>query len=306
MGNRLYRVAIENKHNISPSTLLVRVYGEKTEVIIDRSRENNIFAELTQMGFGIKLIGLFDNGRIEQWFDGRTLSEDDLPNPDIQKAVAKRLSELHNLKVVCVDRTKPILWDTIFNWYEIAKACTFSDISKNQQFQSIGIEKIEGELKNLKLELSKYMSPIVFAHNDCLGANIMIKDSRMELIDLEYAGYNYRGFDIGNHFCEYSGFDFDQFDDKYPDEKVQRIFLQAYLEASNGFSPSKMDIDKLYIEVNKFSLASHLFWGLWAIVQAKNSTIDFDFMTYGVQRIQTYFKYKEKFKDLQIINNSHL
>jgi thiamine kinase-like enzyme len=29
------------------------------------------------------------------------------------------------------------------------------------------------------------------------------------LIDFEYAGYNYRGYDISNHFNEYAGFDFD-------------------------------------------------------------------------------------------------
>lgn len=28
-------------------------------------------------------------------------------------------------------------------------------------------------------------------------------------IDLEYGWYNYRGFDIGNHFNEYAGFDCD-------------------------------------------------------------------------------------------------
>lgn len=28
-------------------------------------------------------------------------------------------------------------------------------------------------------------------------------NGRLLLIDYEYANYNYRGFDIGNHFCEW-------------------------------------------------------------------------------------------------------
>ena len=37
----------------------------------------------------------------------------------------------------------------------------------------------------------------------------------MFLIDFEYAFYNYRAFDIANHFCEYAGFecDYSRWDD---------------------------------------------------------------------------------------------
>lgn len=33
---------------------------------------------------------------------------------------------------------------------------------------------------------------------------IIFKDS-IQFIDYEYSCYNYRGFDIGNHFCEWAG-----------------------------------------------------------------------------------------------------
>ncbi|KAF7838689.1 putative ethanolamine kinase [Senna tora] len=32
---------------------------------------------------------------------------------------------------------------------------------------------------------------------------------KLYLIDYEYASYNYRGYDIGNHFAEYAGFECD-------------------------------------------------------------------------------------------------
>ena len=66
-------------------------------------------------------------------------------------------------------------------------------------------------------------SPVVFSHNDLLGANILQPDhdSELVLIDFEYAEYNYRGFDLANHFNEYAGFECEY--DKYPNKVFTEI-----------------------------------------------------------------------------------
>ena len=53
-------------------------------------------------------------------------------------------------------------------------------------------------------------SPVKFCHNDCQEGNILRHDTgtdgqppRLTLIDYEYCSYNYRGFDLANHFCEW-------------------------------------------------------------------------------------------------------
>lgn len=51
-------------------------------------------------------------------------------------------------------------------------------------------------------------SPVVFCHNDLQEGNILLKESEpgcrsLCLIDYEYCSYNYRGFDIANHFIEW-------------------------------------------------------------------------------------------------------
>lgn len=56
--------------------------------------------------------------------------------------------------------------------------------------------------------------------------------------------------------------------------------------------PSQKDKDRLYKEVNGFSLASHFYWGLWALIQAMISDIDFDYMDYAVLRFNEYYKRK--------------
>lgn len=48
------------------------------------------------------------------------------------------------------------------------------------------------------------------------------------------------------------------------------------------------------VEIKIFSLGSHLFWGLWAIVNAKLSQIPFGYWDYAVSRLKNYQYLKEK------------
>lgn len=42
---------------------------------------------------------------------------------------------------------------------------------------------------------------------------------------------------------------------------------------------------RLFHETQVLGLASDLFWGIWAQLQATSSTIDFDYFDYSLQRI---------------------
>lgn len=52
---------------------------------------------------------------------------------------------------------------------------------------------------------------------------------------------------------------------------------QYLLKMNGGESPSLEDLNQLNAEVESFSLASHMFWCLWAIVNAPKSQIPFGY-----------------------------
>jgi thiamine kinase-like enzyme len=113
-------------------------------------------------------------------------------------------------------------------------------------------------------------------------------------IDYEYGAYMNRGFDIGNHFNEYAGFDCDY--SKYPASKHQLEWLEIYLtEWNGGRRPSGQEINEIYREVNKFALVSHFFWAVWAMVQASVSDIEFDYLGYAILRFAEYDRRREEF-----------
>lgn len=79
--------------------------------------------------------------------------------------------------------------------------------------------------------LSKIYSPVVFCHNDLQQGNILIRDDSTEpqivLIDFEYCSYNYRGFDLANHFIEWT-YDYNTPD--YPNFRNNKANYPSHLQ----------------------------------------------------------------------------
>lgn len=154
----------------------------------------------------------------------------------------------------------------------------------------------------LKLELESFNkrvidSPLRMCHNDLLPLNLLLnkKEGSVKFIDYEYACYNSRGFDVGNYFCEFAGFDLDY--SRYPPRKTQIKFIEAYLGSIYGHSGpfDAEEVDHIWREANEWSLFSHFLWGIWGLMQAKNSSIDFDFIGYSNKRLNVYFYNRDKF-----------
>ena len=82
------------------------------------------------------------------------------------------------------------------------------------------------------------------------------------------------------------------FSEKYPSVETQRAFIEAYLTHSRGCDnvADHPSIESLIKEATTFAVLSHLYWGVWSIIQARYSTIDFDFLSYARARIDHYRK----------------
>ena len=52
------------------------------------------------------------------------------------------------------------------------------------------------------------------------------------------------------------------------------------------------EVEVVYIMVQQFMLCAHLLLAVWAVIQAENSDIDFDFVDYALQRFREYIRWK--------------
>ena len=48
-------------------------------------------------------------------------------------------------------------------------------------------------------------------------------------------------------------------------------------------------------EANFFALVAHQYWGVWTLIQAHHSAVDFDYFTYGRRRWAEYYARKQGF-----------
>ncbi|KAI9192650.1 hypothetical protein LWI28_026007 [Acer negundo] len=293
--NLLLKVSVkeENGNDVS---VTVRLYGPNTDYVINRERELQAIKYLSAAGFGAKLLAVFGNGMVQSFINARTLIPSDMRNSKLAAEIAKQLHKFHQVEIP--GSKEPQLWNDISKFYEKASGLEFDDIEKQRMYEAISFKEVHKEIVELKELAGHLNSPVVFAHNDLLSGNIMVNDEQEKLyfIDFEYGSYNYRGFDIGNHFNEYAGYDCDY--SLYPNKEEQYHFFRHYLQPDKPDEVSDKELEALYVETNTFMLASHIFWALWALIQAKMSPIDFDYPGYFFLRYNEYKKQKEMYISL--------
>lgn len=286
-------------------TVLIRVYGAKTDLLIDRKAETRNILLLNRKGLAPNLYATFENGLAYRYQPGCTLTTDSVRNPEIYTLVAKRLARLHKIKIEGQDHPKPFIWKKARDFLNLVPE-EFSCPKKQSRFKELALPSqsdLNEEIIHLQKTLEKVKSPVVFCHNDLLLGNVIYTESENDVtfIDYEYAAFNYQAFDIANHFAEFIGINLDTIDFKamFPSKEFQKEWIKIYLEEFYEKTPSQNEIEEVYVDVTKFVLVTHLFWGIWSLIQSEHSNISFDYMRYAKVRIDEYFSRKDEFLALK-------
>ncbi|XP_068672029.1 probable ethanolamine kinase [Montipora capricornis] len=293
--------------------ILFRLFGNKTELFIDREKELETFQILFSKGYGPAVHGTLENGLAYGFLAGDVLNTETIADPHISSLVARHMARLHAIEIDHKNsrhKAEPMLFNGMMKYLNLLPD-KFEDSSKNERYEreAPSKAKLKEEIEVLKSVLLKHNSPIVLCHNDLLCANIVYNKTNDSVlsIDYEYASMNFLPHDIGNHFCEYAGVDEVDYN-LYPKREHQLKWIATYLEEAAKLrgeaNPiiSEMEIEKLYVQANHFALAAHFYWAMWALVQAHFSAIDFDFLGYGIARFNEYFRRKDEFLALTYNN----
>uniref|UniRef100_A0A8C7XHH0 Ethanolamine kinase n=1 Tax=Oryzias sinensis TaxID=183150 RepID=A0A8C7XHH0_9TELE len=272
--------------------------------------ESVMFAILAERTLGPKLYGIFPEGRLEQYLPNTRMLTDQLADPAISAEIAIKMARFHKM-VMPFNKEPKWLFGSLNKYMDQVMNISFVREAHLKKYKKLMRLDLPAELENLRKLLAATPSPVVFCHNDVQeGKYLSDKDGnstdRLMLIDFEYSSYNYRGFDFGNHFCEWMyDYTFDEWPffkatpKNYPSREQQLLFIRSYLgEYDNN---SEVGVDRtqieedMIIEANRYALASHFLWGLWSIIQAKLSKIEFGYMDYAQVRFDAYFKQKKLF-----------
>jgi len=299
---------------------LVRIYGRNTEILIDRERETKYAIEIGQQGFCPMILCVFENGRIEQFLEAKTLEPSDMGLPEYQSLIAVEFAKMHRQLILSTGDQKPRIRDFLEKFKSIVERIEFKDNPKKHAefakfdfkaifadmqktlifvencFRTLGSNNFQFQQNKKEAEywVRQLLLRTAVAHNDLLSGNILSTTvtRKIVFIDFEYACYNYVGFDIANHFNEYAGFDCN-FRKWYPTRGKQIDFFKAYWSVPGSlpkdFPRNLLDSNVFWERViwwtDYFAYLDHYFWGLWGVCQSSISTVDFDYLSYAKSRL---------------------
>ena len=317
LTNVLYKCSLGDKVALLPGEkrhILLRMYGNIVKnnpemAVIDPL----VFGLLAAKGIGPQVFGVFLDGRLEEYLPSRPLITSELHNPDISRRCARIMASFHMLTLPLSKMPRRV-FDSMQEYLDATLNNLTHDESddvKAGKVSKLLSYNLPNEVVYMKSLLSKVDSPVVFCHNDLQEGNILYVESTengknaewyLQPIDFEYSCYNYRGFDIGNHFCEWC-YDYNVDSppyfsaslDAYPSVKEQINFIRAYLQDED---PSDENIEKVRLEANAFALASHMLWALWGAAQSLVSNLEFDCLEYALVRLEHYTKQKADVLDM--------
>ncbi|KAK0841834.1 hypothetical protein LTS02_016696 [Friedmanniomyces endolithicus] len=252
---------------VDEEAVLIRAYGEGTAVLIDRERELRAHSLLASVGLAPPLLAKFDNGIMYRFIRGS----------------------------VCT----PEMLDAELDWMSTKLGDT---------------PGLDGK-------------DYIFGHCDLLSGNVIVQsvsDSKssnghigdvVSFIDYEYATPSPAAFDIANHFAEWAGFECDH--GGVPTKSQRVDFLKAsplhsicvegvlthYVGSFRYHSITESDtqaididlredVEQLHEQVDLFRGVPGFYWGIWALIQATISQIDFDYASYADLRLGEYWAWK--------------
>lgn len=133
----------------------------------------------------------------------------------------------------------------------------------------------------------------------------------VNFIDYEYATPSPAAFDIANHFAEWGGFDCEH---HLLPTRAQRLdFIREYVRSyfsHLGHDASLFDegaeVKQLFEEVDVFRGVPGFYWGIWALIQAKISQIDFDYASYAEIRLGEYWAWREESDGSRATSNKEM
>jgi thiamine kinase-like enzyme len=257
--NRNFRV------NFGGTDYVVRLPGKRTALLgIDREAECIANKAAAELGIAPKVAALLTepSALVTAFVSGREMRADELREPETIAEVAHDLRSLHDSGTEL---------PTGFDSFRLVEQYAETGRANGSEPPAGYDEALDAAHKIERAVRDQPGHEPVPAHNDLLPANFLRDGDRMQLIDWEYAGMGDRWFDLGNFAVN------NELDD---DQEAQ--LLEAYF----GEPPD----DSKRATLKLFRFMSDFREGMWGVVQAGVSELDFDFRDYA----QKHFDRLEK------------
>jgi len=274
--NKLYRIRSE------AGDYTVRIYGDKTELFIDRNCEAHTINEMAKIGVASGLVKFMPEigvTIVEFIGDSIVLTNDHFLDKSLYPKIVDPIRKIHESGIQLQKVFNPMV--------EVKKMFSILNNLKAEypEFDIVGtIERLEKLTEIISIPESEYSA----CHNDLLADNFILinedarhkYDSLMYIIDWEYAGMAPRYYDIA-----------DMFQEILVPREAEKGIVAEYCKSDN--------LDRTLYFIDLFKPFPDIYWFLWSLIQLNISKIEFDYYNYGK------LKYENAIENMEFIKKEH-
>jgi len=244
------------KVEVDGTPYFVRVPGASTELLaIDRNNEYHNTKAAAEAGVAPKIVFHLPeyNVMVIEFLNGQTMSKDSLNQPGMPTRMAQAIKRLNAGPRFLLD----------FNMFRLTEYYLSLCKERNIKIPDGYLDRTV-TVAQIEKAMSVNPLPTVPCNNDLLAENYIDDGRQLWLIDYEYSGNNDPTFELGNTCQEM----------QFNDAQIAEV-CSAYFGEASADKIARMKLNMIMSDVG---------WGLWAAIQAKISTIDFDFWGWAMER----------------------
>ena len=305
-GFSSFTMAIRCLRDVDPPAVLYRRLEGKENAILDFETEREIFLLLGEQGIAARCLHYDESCRIEEFYDGRTLTPSDLKDSGVLKGIATELYRLHQLEPD--DLPDQTFFELLHDrWGRLGRR-----VLENQRHVFPPDEQImcEDLLAILSDETASMVQqclpsgPLTFCHNDTYHGNVMLlEDGSIKLLDFEFSCLNHPAFDFANLFAEtvmqhgqHDPPHFSIADPEYTRRDID-LLVGHYLDCGTLTGVERVaEHDRLVDETQSLIMLSDYMYALAAIPLATNPIQKIRFIPYAHARWNRFLgAYDERF-----------
>jgi len=204
-GFSSFTMGIRSTIPAQPAAVLYRHLDGKENAILDFETEKTVFLTLGAHDIAADCLYYDETCRIEAFYQGRTLTAEDLSEPDNLRKIANQLHRLHQLSPAGLPRQ--LFFDLMHDkWGQLAKRVLEKESAgfpDNEREMCRELREIYSPLTIEKVRQCLPDEDLNFCHNDTYHGNIMKLDTgEIKLLDFEFSCLNHKTYDFANLFAE--------------------------------------------------------------------------------------------------------
>jgi thiamine kinase-like enzyme len=244
------------KVEVAGMPYFVRVPGASTDLLaIDRQNEYHNTKAASQAGVTPRVLYHLPecDVMVIEFLNGRTMTKESLNEAGMPTRMAQAIKKLNQGPRFFSD----------FNMFRLTEYYLKICFDRGIRIPDGYVDRMPA-VERIEKAMSVNRLPTVPCNNDLLAENYIDDGEQLWLIDYEYSGNNDPTFELGNTCQEM----------QFNDEQITEVCI-AYFGSDNPDMIARMKLNMIMSDVG---------WGLWAAIQAKISTIEFDFWGWAIER----------------------